>query len=89
MVVYKLRIKASAAKEIERIEPEKLRRQVVERIGALAGDPRPPGCEKLVGTGSRYRVRQGSWRIIYEVRDAELIIVLVSVEHRREVYKDL
>ena len=86
---YSLRIKASAAKEIERIEPRKVRRAVVARILALAGDPRPPGSEKLAGTKNRYRVRQGIWRIVYEIRDSELVIVVVKVGHRRDVYKRL
>ncbi len=86
---YRLRIKRSAAKEIEGIEPRKLRRQVVGRIQALAANPRPRGCEKLAGVGERYRVRQGSLRIVYEVRDDELVVVLVKVGHRRDVYKGL
>ncbi len=86
---YSLRIKASAAKEIGRIEPKKVRRQVVTRIQGLATEPRPPGCEQLAGVGDRYRVRQGAYRIVYEVRDLELVVVLVKVGHRSQVYKDL
>lgn len=86
---YSLRIKASAAKEIERIEPKKVRRQIVTRIQGLATNPRPPGCERLAGVGDRYRVRQGVYRIVYEVRDLELVVVLVKVGHRSRVYKSL
>jgi mRNA interferase RelE/StbE len=86
---YSLRIKDSAAKEIERIEPKKVRRQIVTRIQGLATDPRPPGCEKLAGAGDRYRVRQGAYRFVYEIRDLELVVVLVNVGHRSQVYKDL
>lgn len=86
---YRLQIKASAAKEIERIEPKKVRRAVVDRILALAVDPRPPGSEKLAGARGQYRVRQGIWRIVYETRDNELIVVVVKVGHRRDVYKRL
>jgi mRNA interferase RelE/StbE len=86
---YSLRIKATAAKEIERIEPKKIRRAVVDRILALAGDPRPLGSEKLAGAKSQYRVRQGIWRVVYEIRDDELIVVVVKVGHRRDVYKRL
>ncbi len=89
MASYSLRIKDSAAKEIERIEPKKIRRLIVARIQRLATDPRPPGCEKLAGAGDRYRVRQGAYRIVYEVRDLELVVVLVKVGHRSRVYKDL
>jgi mRNA interferase RelE/StbE len=86
---YSLRIKDSAAKEIERIEPKKIRRQIVTRIQGLATDLRPPGCEKLAGAGDRYRVRQGAYRIVYEVRDLELVVVLVKVGHRSQVCKNL
>ena len=86
---YRLQIKASAAKEIERIEPRKVRRAVVDRILALAGDARPQGSEKLAGAKDQYRVRQGIWRIVYEIRDNELIVVAVKVGHRRDVYKRL
>ena len=86
---YRLRSKATAAKEIERIEPRKVRRAEVERILALAGNPRPLGSEKLAGAKGQYRARQGIWRIVYEIRDNELIVVVVKVGHRREVYKRL
>ena len=86
---YSLRIKASASKEIERIEPRKVRRAVVNRILALADDPRPPGSEKLAGAEDQHRVRQGICRIIYEIRDNELVVVVVKVGHRRDVYRRL
>ncbi len=86
---YSLRIKDSAAKEIERLEPRKVRRQIITRIQGLAANPRPPGCEKLAGPGDHYRVRQGAYRIVYEVRDVELVVMLVKVGHRSQVYKNL
>jgi mRNA interferase RelE/StbE len=83
--LYAIEIKASAAREIEAL-PLRERIQVVERIGLLADDPRPRGCEKLVG-GERYRVRQGDYRIVYSVEDARLIVWIVKVGHRRDVYR--
>jgi mRNA interferase RelE/StbE len=61
---------------------------VVDRIGQLAGDPRPLGCEKLSG-GERYRVRQGDYRIVYSIEDDRLVNWIVKVEHRRDVYRGL
>lgn len=87
MVRYNVRIKASAAKEIEAIEPKKVRRQVVEKVRALADDPRPSGCEKLSGQSNRYRIRQGVYRIVYSVEYNELMVFVVKVGHRREVYR--
>jgi len=86
---HSLRIKVSTAKEFERIEPKKVRRQIVTRIRTLATNPRQLGCEKLASAGARYRVRQGAYRIVYEVRDEELVVVLVKVGHRSNVYKNL
>lgn len=87
MARYSVRIKASAAREIESIEPKKMRRLVIERIGRLADDPRPSGCEKLGGRSDRYRVRQGPYRVVYSIQDDLLIVHVVKVGHRREVYR--
>jgi mRNA interferase RelE/StbE len=86
---YKLVIKRSAAKEIESIGQKKTRRRVVERIQSLAENPRPHGCEKLSGKHPRYRVRQGPFRIVYEIEDDELIVYIVKVADPRDVYKGL
>ena len=82
---YDLRIKPSAVKELKALQPAD-RRRVVERVQALAEDPRPRGCEKLTG-GSRYRVRQGSQRVLYEVDDEAQVVTVVKIGHRRDVYR--
>lgn len=87
MAKYSVRLKASAAKEIEDIEPKKVRRQIVNRIARLSDDPRPPGCEKLAGHSDRYRVRQGHYRIVYSITDDVLIVIVVKVGHRSTVYR--
>jgi len=86
---FKLAIKRSAAKEIESIGQKKTRQRIVERIQGLADDPRPRGCEKLSGKHARYRIRQGSFRILYEIKDVELFVFVVKVADRRDVYRDL
>ena len=88
MAGYSIRIKPSAAKEVDAIEPKKLRRQVVERILDLATDPRPRGCEKLADGSNHYRVRHGAYRIVYAVADDERVVVIFKVGHRSEVYRD-
>jgi mRNA interferase RelE/StbE len=85
---YSLRIKPSAAREIDGIGRGSDRRRVVERIERLASEPRPRGCVKLAREGF-YRVRQGRYRIVYEVRDAELIVLVISVGDRRDVYRGI
>lgn len=87
MARYKLQIKRSAAKELEGIERKPDRQRLVARIQALSTDPRPPGCEKLSGYVDRYRVRQGDYRVVYAVNDAEQIVLIVKIGHRREVYR--
>jgi mRNA interferase RelE/StbE len=82
---YDLRIKPSAVKELEALQT-KDRRRIVERIKGLGDDPRPPGCEKLTGE-DRYRLRQGSFRILFEVDDASRIVTVVKIGHRRDVYR--
>ena len=85
MAGYRLQIKASAAKELEAL-PRKDCRRLVARIQQLAPDPRPLGCEKLSGD-EKYRVRQGSYRVVYSVDDREHTVVIVKIGHRREVYR--
>lgn len=85
MASYRLVIKPSAAKEIEAL-PKPDRRRVVAKILSLSRDPRPPGCEKLSGH-DQYRLRQGNYRILYEIRDLVLVVVVVKVGHRRDVYR--
>ena len=85
MASYSLFIKPSAAKEIEAL-PKLDRRKVVSRIEALATNPRPPGCEKLSGQ-EQYRIRQGKYRILYTISDNQLVVVVVKVGHRKEVYR--
>jgi mRNA interferase RelE/StbE len=82
---YSLRIKRSAAKEIEAL-PLKDRRRVVARIESLAENARPAGAEKLSGE-DKYRLRQGNYRILYEIVDAELVVTVVKVGNRRDVYR--
>ncbi len=85
MASYSLVIRRSAGKEIEAL-PTPDRRRVVTRIQALATDPRPVGCEKLSGE-EKYRLRQGDYRILYEITDRELIVTVVKVGNRRDVYR--
>jgi mRNA interferase RelE/StbE len=84
---YRLLIKPSAAKEIDALGQKKDRQRIVNRIGALASDPRPAGCEKLAGAEGRYRIRQGQFRIVYAVDDAAQKVEVVKVGHRRKVYR--
>lgn len=85
MASYRLLLKASAAKEIERIGTKSDRRCIIEKIGGLADDPRPRGSEKLAGYDDRYRVRQGDYRIVYLIDDKALDVTVFKVGHRKDV----
>jgi len=86
MANYSLAFKKSVAKDLRNI-PRKDVKQILKCIERLRDDPRAEGCIKLSGQ-ERYRVRQGVYRIIYEILDARLIILVVKVAHRRVVNKD-
>jgi mRNA interferase RelE/StbE len=82
---YSIEIKRSAARELAEL-PKQDRLRVIARIEQLAHDPRPSGSEKLSGQ-ERYRVRQGDYRILYEIHDHVLLVMVVRIGHRREVYR--
>ena len=86
MESYSVLIKSSATKELESIPTLKLRRRIAARIEKLATDPRPPGCEKL-SRRTRYRIRQGPYRIVYAVDDEERSVLVVKIGHRKDVYR--
>jgi mRNA interferase RelE/StbE len=82
---YRLEVKRTAAKEIGDL-PKADCRRVVAKIGLLARDPRPHGAEKLSGA-DKYRVRQGDYRILYEIDDSARLVTIVKVGNRREIYR--
>jgi mRNA interferase RelE/StbE len=86
VAAYSVSLKTSAAKEIDGL-PRADRQRVVSRIGRLASDPRPRGSEKLAGHDDRLRLRQGRYRIVYEVDDQAGTVVIVQVGHRKDIYR--
>jgi mRNA interferase RelE/StbE len=85
MARYKLVFKKSVAKDLRPIPNQDVAR-ILQRMEALQENPRPVGSEKLSGQ-ERYRIRQGVYRIIYEVTDGLLTVTVVKVGHRKAVYK--
>lgn len=83
---YSVLIKASAAKEIDAIALIKTRQRIVTRIGELADNPRPVGARKLSGA-EKYRIRCGSYRILYSIEDNQLTVFVVKVGDRKDVYR--
>jgi len=87
MARYELRVRPSVAKDLRGIPKADLTR-ILTRIESLRDDLRPPGAEKL-SAQERYRIRQGSYRIIYGIEEAEVVVEIVKVGHRREVYREV
>ena len=85
MDVYKIFFKKSVEKDFKAIPQNELKK-IIKRIGGLANDPRPQGCEKLTGQ-DRYRLRQGRYRIVYSIQDNKLTIWVVKVGHRKDIYR--
>ena len=85
MASYELVFKKSVAKDLREFPKADVRR-ILQRIRSLADEPRPPGCEKLSGQ-ERYRLRQGVYRIVYEIDGRVLIVLVVKVAHRKDVYR--
>jgi mRNA interferase RelE/StbE len=85
MASYELAFRKSVAKDLRAFPKQDVKR-IMQRIRSLADDPRPPGCEKLSGQ-ERYRLRQGAYRIVYEIEDDRLTVLIVKVGHRRDVHR--
>jgi mRNA interferase RelE/StbE len=83
---YTLTVDARVRKDIAAFGKDAQRR-IIAKIESLGNDSRPNGCSKLEGDDDLYRVRVGDYRIIYQIRDKELVVLVVRVGHRREVYR--
>jgi len=84
MESYSIEIKKSASKEIAKL-PKAILPRILEKISLLENEPRPTGCKKL-SADEKYRIRVGNYRILYEIIDDKLIIYVVKVSHRKDVY---
>ena len=85
-MTYQVRLAPPAVRELRKLDPPG-RRRVQAAIDLLAENPRPPGARQLVGGAGEWRVRTGDFRIIYDIRDEELLVLVVKVGHRRDVYE--
>ena len=85
---YEVVIDPKAAREIRAL-PRQDQGRIVARAQSLANNPRPSGCVKLAGSSNLWRIRVGVYRIIYQVQDDRLLITVVRVGHRRDVYRNV
>lgn len=83
---YQVELTSAAAKDLRALDPDS-RNRIGRQIDKLAMQPRPRGASKLQGRDDTYRVRVGTYRILYEVSDKKLLIIVIRVRHRRDVYR--
>jgi mRNA interferase RelE/StbE len=86
VVEYRVIVKPSADKELRRL-PLDVQRRIVSVMRALATNPRPPGVVKMQGGDNLWRIRLGLYRIIYEIHDERILILVLRIAHRKDVYR--
>jgi mRNA interferase RelE/StbE len=86
-LAYRIEVQRSAEKELAALSST-LQARIFKAIDGLVTDPRPSGCKKLSGAKNAYRIRVGEYRIVYEVYNGVLVVIIIRVAHRREVYRD-
>ena len=85
-MVYRVTLLPAVVKELRKLDAP-ARRRIQAAIDLLADDPRPPAAIQLVGGFGEWRVRTGDYRIIYEIDDGELLVLVLRTGHRREIYR--
>lgn len=83
---YTVMLSPAAARQLRKFDPE-VRRRIQAAIDLLAENPRPPAATRLVGGAGELRVRTGDYRVIYEIHDGELLVLVLRMAHRRDVYE--
>jgi mRNA interferase RelE/StbE len=84
-VRYKIEILRSAQKQLSKIQHQQ-QNQIIENIRQLSENPRPSGCKKL-SARQAWRIRIGDYRVIYEINDERLLVLVITIGHRKEVYR--
>ncbi|HEV2721239.1 MAG TPA: type II toxin-antitoxin system RelE/ParE family toxin [Thermoanaerobaculia bacterium] len=87
MASYKIVFKPTAWKQLAAVDHRVDRQRIVKCIQQLADNPRPHGCQKLSGTKNTYRIRQGDNRIVYDIDDDRIVVLILKVRHRKDVYR--
>ena len=85
--MHRVLLRPPAQKFLRKLRDKALAARLVTAMRGLANDPRPPGCEKLAGVENLYRIRVGDYRIVYQIQDVALLILVVKIGHPREVYR--
>jgi mRNA interferase RelE/StbE len=83
---FRVELTRSAEKDLRRIERKTLPR-IIAALEGLAANPRPAGCRKLSGSKFTYRIRVGNYRVVYELEEGKLIVLVVRIRHRKDAYR--
>ena len=86
--MYQVKVAEEAAKFIRK-QDKRIQRQIISSIRELAQNPRPQGCKKLQGYKELYRIRSGNYRIVYNIKEKMLLVFVVRVSHRKDIYRHL
>lgn len=84
-MTYRVTLVPSAARQLRKFDPD-VRRRLQAAIELLAVDPRPPAATRLVGGSGEWRVHTGNYRVVYEINDNELVVLVLGMGHRRDIY---
>lgn len=87
-MTYRIELAPAAARQLRKLDPV-ARRRVQAAVELLAMEPRPPGAKKLTGGCGAWRVRTGDYRIVYEINDEALVVLVLALGHRRDIYTEL
>lgn len=85
-MAYRIDVSRAAVRALKKLE-QRAADRIVVAIDALAEDPRPHGVKKLEGVKDLYRIRIGHYRVVYQIHDDKLLVVVVSLGHRRDIYR--
>lgn len=85
-MAYTVEIRPAVERQLSAL-PRPVQTRIKEKVDALADEPRPPGCTKLAGPDDFWRIRVGDYRVVYAIHDDVLIVLVVRIGHRREVYR--
>jgi mRNA interferase RelE/StbE len=84
---YEVLFKPAAQRQLKKLTP-KVQQDLLAVIEGLSAEPRPSGCKKLKGRANQYRIRLGDYRIIYGIEDAILLVRVIKIGHRRDIYEE-
>ncbi|WP_426563398.1 type II toxin-antitoxin system RelE family toxin [Angustibacter sp. McL0619] len=86
MTSYRVVLAPAAARQLRKFDPQ-VRRRLQAAIELLADNPRPPAATQLVGGAGEWRVRTGDYRVVYEIHDDQVLVLVLRMAHRRDVYR--